>query len=132
LYQQALGISPEQPLASNDLAYATLESGGNVDVALALAQTARRGMPDSSSAADTLGWAYYQKGIYQSAIDQFQEALRLAEKTGVPDDATIHYHLGLAYQKANQTVLARQQLERALKISPNNADAKKALSELHS
>jgi len=27
-------------------------------------------------------------------------------------------------------VLARQQLERALKISPNNSDARKALSEL--
>jgi tetratricopeptide (TPR) repeat protein len=131
MYKQALSITPDQPLASNNLAYVTLETGGNVDIALALAQTARRGMPDSPIAADTLGWAYYQKGIYQTAIDQFQEALRLGEKSGSPDDATVHYHLGLAYQKANQNVLARQQLERALKISPNNAEAKKALSELH-
>jgi cellulose synthase operon protein C len=130
MYQQALNIQPDHPLASNNLAYVILETGGNVDVALAMAQTARRGMPDSPNAADTLGWAYYQKGIYQSAISQFQEALHLGEKRGEPDDAVIHYHLGMAYQKANQLTLARQQLEKAVKLSPNNADAKKALSEL--
>ena len=107
-----------------------LSQGGNVDVALAMAQRARRALPDWPNAADTLGWAYYQKGVYQSAISQFQEALRLGEKHGAPDDAVIHYHLGLAYQKANQSSLARQQLEKALKLSPNNADARKALSEL--
>jgi len=130
MYQQALSISPDHPLASNNLAYVILQQGGNVDVAMGMAQTARRGMPDSPNAADTLGWAYYQKGIYQSAIGQFQEALRLNEKRGAPDDADLHYHLGLAYQKTNQPGLARQQLEKALKLSPNNADARKALSDL--
>jgi len=132
LYQQALSISPDNPVASNNLAYVILQQGGNVDVALNMAQTARRGMPDNPNAADTLGWAYYQKGIYPSAISQFQEAIRLREKLGASDDGEIHYHLGLAYQKANQLALARQQLEKAVKLSPNNADARKALSELHS
>ena len=132
LYQQALGISPDHPLASNNLAYVILEQGGNVDVAMNMAQTARRGMPDSANAADTLGWAYYHKGIYQSAISQFQEALRLNGKNGAPDDAVLHYHLGLAYQKANQMSLARQQLEKAVKISPDYADARRALAELRS
>jgi tetratricopeptide (TPR) repeat protein len=130
MYQQALNIQHDNPLASNNLAYVMLQQGGNVDVALAMAQTARRGMPDSPNAADTLGWAYYQKGVYRSAIDMFQESLRLNEKKGGADDPTVHYHLGLAYQKANQPVLARQQLERALKISPNNSEARKALAEL--
>jgi tetratricopeptide (TPR) repeat protein len=131
MYQQALSIAPDHPLASNNLAYVILEQGGNVDVAMGLAQTARRGMPDSPNAADTLGWAYYHKGIYQSAIDQFREALRMSEKLGEPDDADLHYHLGLAYQKANQNALARQQLEKAVKLRPDDADARKALSELH-
>ncbi len=131
MYQQALIISPDHPLASNNLAYVILQQGGNIDVAMGLAQTARRGMPDSPNAADTLGWAYYQKGIYQSAISQFQEALRLGEKRGDPDDADIHFHLGLAYQKDNKAALARQQLEKAVKIDPKKDDARKALSELH-
>ena len=130
MYQKALEIQPNNPLASNNLAYVMLEQGGNVDVALAMAQTARRGMPDSSNAAATLGWAYFQKGVYQSALDLFQESLRLNEKRGANDDPTVHYHLGLAYQKLNQPAQARQQLERALKINPNNNDARKALSEL--
>jgi cellulose synthase operon protein C len=131
MYQQALSIQPNNPSASNNLAYLMLQQGGNLDVALAMAQTARRGMPDSPHAADTLGWAYYKKGVYRSAIDLFQESLRLREKQGGADDAEVHYHLGLAYQKANQPALARQQLERTLRIDPSYSDAKKALSELH-
>jgi cellulose synthase operon protein C len=130
MYQQALNIQPDNALASNNLAYLMLQQGGNVDVAFAMAQTARRGMPDSPAAADTLGWAYFQKGVYQSAIGLFQESLRLSEKQGDADDPMVHYHMGLAYQKANQPVQARQQMERVLKISPNNSDARKALSEL--
>jgi tetratricopeptide (TPR) repeat protein len=132
MYQQALSVSPDHPVASNNLAYVLLQQGGNVDVAMGMAQTARRGMPDSPNAADTLGWAYYRKGIYQSAISQFQEALRLNQRAGAPDDSVLHYHLGLAYQKANQPSLARQQLEKAVKLKPDNADARKALSELRS
>ena len=132
MYQQALSISPDQPLASNNLAYVLLEQGGNVDVAMGMAQTARRGMPNSPNAADTLGWAYYQKGVYQSAISQFQEALRLNERAGAPDDPVLHYHLGLAYKKMNQLSLARQQLEKTLKLKPDHADARKALAELRS
>ena len=132
MYQQALSLSPDNPLAANNLAYVLLEHGGNVDVAMGMAQTARRGMPNSPNAADTLGWAYYRKGIYQSAISQFQEALRLNERARAPDDPVLHYHLGLSYQKANQLSLARQQLEKVLKLDPNHADARKALSELRS
>jgi len=132
MYQKALSLSPDNPLASNNLAYVLLEQGGNVDVAMGMAQAARRGMPNSPNAADTLGWAYYHKGIYQSAISQFQEALRLNERAGAPDDSVLHYHLGLAYQKSNQLSLARQQLEKALKIKPDYAEARKALSDLRS
>ena len=134
-YQKALDLKPDNPLASNNLAYAMLQTGGNVDVALSLAQTARREMPDSPNAADTLGWVLYQKGAYRSAIDLFQEALKLGEKNKSPDNPTVHYHLGLAYQKTDQSGLAKQQLERVLKIDPNYLDAddvKKQLAQLKS
>lgn len=130
MYQQALVVSPNNALASNNLAYVLLEQGGNVDVAMNMAQTARRNAPNSPSFADTLGWAYYQKGIYQSAVDQFLEALRLNQKNGGPESATIHYHLGMAYEKLKQNALAREHLEKAVKLKPEYADARKALSEL--
>ena len=73
-----------------------------MDVALSWLRLGRRGMPDSPNAADTLGWVYFQKGAYKSAIDLFQEAIKLTEKNKTADDPTVHYHLGLAYQKDNQ------------------------------
>jgi tetratricopeptide (TPR) repeat protein len=129
-YQKALAINPENPVASNDLASVMLQSGGNLDVALALAQTARRGMPDSASVADTLGWIYYQKGAYHSAVDSLQEALRLGQQSNSPDNATLHYHLGMAYAKSGQATLARLQLQQMLKLNPNSSDAEDARKQL--
>ena len=134
-YQNALAIKPEDPMASNNLANVMVENGGNFDVALSLAQTARRGLPDSPEVADTLGWIYYQKGAYNSAISLLQEALRLQEKSKRPDNADIYYHLGLAYEKTDQPDRARQQFEHVLKINPNYsnaADVKKQLAQLKS
>lgn len=113
LYQKALQIEPDFALAANNLAYLQLAHGGNTDVALALAQTARRGMPESPNTADTLAWAYYNKGVYSSAVDLLREALVKA-----PQNPTYHYHIGLAYEKMNETALARQHLARVLQIDP--------------
>jgi len=134
-YQEALNLAPNDPVGSNNLANVMLHLGGNLDVAMALAQTARRGMPESPDAADTLGWVYYQQKAYQPAIDLFKEALRLAGKNKTPEDPGIHYHLGLAYQKINQPALAREHLEKVLKINPNYSDAddvRKQLAQLRS
>lgn len=128
LYRQALGIDPNYAIAANDLAYAMLEHGGNTDAALSLAQTARRGLPDSPGAADTLAWAYYQKGVYQSAIDLLEGAVKK-----VPNDPSFHYHLGLAYEKVKDKSRAKQHLERALALDPKFVhadDIRKALAEL--
>ncbi len=130
MYQKVLEIRPGNPVASNNLAYIMLQTGGNPDVALALAQTARRGMVDSPNAADTLGWVYYQKGAFKAAIDLFQEALRLQQKGRTPDNPTIHYHLALAYEKVRQPALAKEQFQRVLKISPNYSDAAAVEKEL--
>jgi len=133
MYQKALDLSPDNALAANNLASVLLKQGGNLDAAMSLAQTARRGMPDSPDAADTLGWVYYQKGLYPSAIDLFEQALSLAGNNRNFDAVTTHYHLGLAYQKSGKNALARQQFEHVLSVDPNYADAgdvKKQLAQL--
>src|SRR6202041_2325717 len=115
------------PVAANNLAYLMLEHGGNVNVALTLAQTARKGMPNAPSSADTLGWAYYQQGAYSSAIDTLQEAVKED-----PKDANFHYHLGMAYQKTNNPAMAKEQFEDRLRINPNYSqadDIRKALNQ---
>jgi tetratricopeptide (TPR) repeat protein len=112
-----------------------LETGGNADIALPLAQTARRGLPELSNVADTLGWAFYQKGVYSSAITMFEEALKLSAKNKEPENPLYHYHLALAYAKADKPALAKEQLQRILKIDPKYSgadDVKKQLAQLKS
>jgi len=118
MYKKAMEVAPDYPVAANNLAYLMLSHGGNSDVALSLAQTARRGMPDSTNTADTLAFAYIQKGAYASAVDLLQDAIKKA-----PGNATYEYHLGVAYQKQNQPAKARQHLQRALQLDPKFRDA---------
>jgi len=128
LYEQALQVSPDNPIAANNLAYILLEHGGDEDTALSLAQVARRGLPKNPNTADTLAWAYYRKGAYTLAIGLLQEALK-----DVSQNATYHYHLGLAYQRVNNPDKARQHLRRALELQPGfdkADDARRALAEL--
>ena len=113
-FQKALQVQPDYPVAANNLAYQMLEHGGNVNVALSLAQTARRGLPDLPNSADTLGWAYYYQGAYSSAVSTLQEAVNAN-----PQNPTYHYHLGMAYEKSDNYAMARKELEDTLKISPN-------------
>jgi cellulose synthase operon protein C len=127
LYQKAMDLRPDFPLAANNLAYLMIEHDGNKDVALTLAQTARRGLPNLPNTADTLAWAYYSKGVYNSAIDLLQEAVKQS-----PNDATFRYHLGMAYAKNNDLAHAREELQKALKLDTNgskSSDIKKALAE---
>jgi tetratricopeptide (TPR) repeat protein len=97
-----------------------LQQGGNVDVAFAMAQTARKNLPDNANTADTLGWAFYHKQVYTSAINLFKEAVKKE-----PDNALFNYHLGLAYAKSGQAALAKQQLDRVVRIKPNFPDVDK-------
>jgi len=120
-YKKALQIQPEQPVAANNLAYLMVENGQNTDVALSLAQIARRAMPESSSTADTLAWVYYQKGNYSSARDLLEDALKTA-----PNNASIHYHLGMTYSKLSKSTDAATHLKKAAALAPNTQTAKDA------
>ncbi|MGA9505292.1 MAG: tetratricopeptide repeat protein, partial [Terriglobales bacterium] len=63
---------------------------------------------------DTLGWAFYHKHVYTSAINLFKEAVQKD-----PSNPLYNFHLGLAYAKSGQAALARQQLDRVVRIKPN-------------
>jgi tetratricopeptide (TPR) repeat protein len=117
-YHKVLQIQPENPLAANNLAFLMLEHGENPDVALTLAQTARSGMPNVPTTADTLGWAYYKKGAYRTAINLLEDAVQKD-----PNNASFHYHLGLAYSKVDEQAKADAQLQKALQLDPKSTHA---------
>jgi Flp pilus assembly protein TadD len=118
LYQKALSIQPDNPQAANNLAYLLLEHNGSVNLALTLAQAARRGMPNSPNTADTLGWAYYHNGAYSVAQSLLEEAVKKAS-----DNPAYRYHLGVTYQKLNDNARARAQFEKVISLKPGSAIA---------
>jgi tetratricopeptide (TPR) repeat protein len=126
-YEAALKINPKFAPAANNLAWQLADRGGNIDVALSLAQTAKEGNPSDPSISDTLGWIYYKKNAYLKAIGLLKESLENLGETPV-----IHYHLGMAYYKNGEKDLAKKELNKALQLSkdfPGSEEAKKTLSE---
>jgi len=121
MYERALDIDAAAPVAANNLAWLHANTDGNLDVALQLAQTATRKLPDSAEVSDTLGWIYYQKNMTDQAIPAFEQSASL-----VPGNAEFQFHLGLAYLKAGRQQPAKQALARALHLDPNFAGADEA------
>ena len=127
-YRKALNINSDFTPAANNLAFLLAEQRKNLDEALNLAQKAKEKLNDDPSVMDTLGWIYYKKGLYDSAMSEFKDSL---EK--IPENASVHYHLGLTYYKKGEKELAKTELEKALSLDDkfNGAEeARKILSNL--
>jgi tetratricopeptide (TPR) repeat protein len=96
-YRRALEIDPDAPVAANNLAWLYVNSGASLDVALQLAQTAARKLPETPEVNDTLGWIYYRKNMLPQAIQAFERAVAKQ-----PGRAEFQSHLRLANLKAGR------------------------------
>jgi Flp pilus assembly protein TadD len=127
-YEEVLQIDGRAPVAANNLAWMYAEGGGNLDVALQLAQTAKEQLPDTPEVNDTLGFVYLKKDLANLAIPPLQAAV---EKD--PQNPSYRYRLGLAYVRTGNKDAARRELQQALKLRPDfpeAADARRTLAEL--
>ena len=72
--------------------------------------------PENADFLDTLGWVYYRKGIYLTAVTNLKAAV--AKKP----TAEFQYHLALtAYGKAGNQEKAQENLKAALQLDPKLA-----------
>jgi tetratricopeptide (TPR) repeat protein len=126
-FERVLRIDPEAAVAANNLAWIYAERGGNLDVALHLAQTAQKRLPGIAQVNHTLGYIYYKKELVSLAIRTFKLS---AEND--PGNPLYQYHLGLAYAKAGETTNAKQSLSRALAVKSDFAGAQEARDLLRS
>jgi tetratricopeptide (TPR) repeat protein len=124
-YEQAIAIDERAAVASNNLAWFYLEDGGNLDLALQLAQSARNVLPDSPEVADTLGWIYFKKGLTDQAVRALKETVGRQ-----PERADFNYHLGLALARNGDIRSARETLEKALRLDPKSSEAQEARTVL--
>ena len=127
-YRKALSANAEFAPAANNLAYLLADQDRNLDEALSLAQKVKEKIPENPFAMDTLGWAYYKKGLYDFAIAEFSDAL---EKTA--DQPMIHYHLAMAYHKKGENEKAKGHFKKALDLNATfeaAGEARRMLAEI--
>jgi tetratricopeptide (TPR) repeat protein len=110
-FERVLQLDSTAAVAANNLAWIYSESGGNLDVALQLAQTAKTSLPDQPEVDDTLGWIYYRKDLLSLAVTTLKRSVDRD-----PKNPLAQYHLGLAYYKTGDRVRAKQALEAALRL----------------
>jgi len=118
-YRKALNLDARNARALNNLAYLLLD-GKQPDEALKYAQQAKQLDPDNAAVDDTLGWTYYQKGIYSLAVTHLQSAVSREVS------ARRQYHLAMACLKAGDASQGRRALETALKLDPKLPEAQEA------
>ena len=127
-YRAALEINPEFVPAANNLAYNLAEQDKDIDEALQFARLAKEKLPEDPNVMDTLGWVYYKKGLYDSAIGEFSDSL---VKLG--ENPVVNYHLGMAYYKKGENEKAKEYLENSLSLQadfPGSDEARQVLAEL--
>jgi tetratricopeptide (TPR) repeat protein len=126
-YERILQVDPTAAVAANNLAWMYAETGGNLDVALQLAKTAKAKLPKSPEVSDTLGWIYYRKGLFSLAIVELEESV-----TRSPSNPLFQFHLGMTYAKNGDRDRARKALETALRLKSDFEGAGEARSLLAS
>jgi tetratricopeptide (TPR) repeat protein len=114
IFEQILKISPDHPVALNNLAYIKAEKGVDLEEAMGMAQRARQKAPNSPEIADTLGWIYIKKNLSEEAVRVFQDLV-----TKQPDSPTFHYHYGMALLQKGDKPSSKRELLEALKDHPS-------------
>ncbi|MDQ3130621.1 MAG: tetratricopeptide repeat protein [Acidobacteriota bacterium] len=122
-YRKALEITPDAPIAANNLAWLLAENQGNLDEALMLAQKSVSQIQNSAGFYDTLGWIYYKKGLYTPAVEQLKKAVALDEaesqKAGKAGNSAYRLRLGTALASAGDKLSARREVENSLQNAGN-------------
>lgn len=127
-YQKVLQLQPEDAAAKNNLAWDYSEHGGNIEVALRLAQEASRSKPDDPEISDTLGWVYIRMNTPETAVSVLKGSV---DKK--PNNPEYSYHLGIAYLRSGRIAEARHYLQAALNEPnfPQADDARKMLGSIN-
>jgi tetratricopeptide (TPR) repeat protein len=119
-YRKVLELDPKNLTALNNLAYHLANDTQQFDEALKVAQQAKEIAPKDPTVDDTIGWAYYNKGLYDTAVKYFEASV------ATQPNARRQYHLAMAYFKAGSRLRALAVLTAARKMDPTLPEAEVA------
>jgi putative PEP-CTERM system TPR-repeat lipoprotein len=120
-YRKAIAEDPKNAVALNNIAYLLADDPKHLDEALGYAKAALA-LASSPNLHGTLGWIYYRKGEYKSAVGYLEQAV------AADGGAVYRYHLAMAYFKEGEAARARTVLKAALAIDPKLPEAQMALA----
>ena len=121
-FRQCLALDPDNAEVNNYLGYMYAENGEMLDEALAMIKKALGVDPNNGAYIDSLGWAYFQKGMLDEALRELERAAAL-----IDDDPTVRDHLGDVYYKAGETDKAIAEWEKALQMEPEQEGLKTSI-----
>ena len=109
-YRAVLELDASNLFALNNLAYSLVVA--DPDEASKLAQRAAELAPDNAAVQDTLGWVYYRKGNYTTALPYLKAAV-----TKEPTPRR-EFHLAVCYLKSGNKDLGEKLLQKAIREDP--------------
>lgn len=110
----ALQAHPENPILLNHLGYLWVDSGRRVDQGAEMIARAHAADPENGNIQDSLGWAQYRQGQYETAVVTLEGAVAKE-----PANAEINDHLGDAYWQVGRRREAGWQWNRVLTLDPD-------------
>ncbi|MBJ7486614.1 tetratricopeptide repeat protein, partial [Brevundimonas sp.] len=112
--QAALADQPDQPAFLNYLGYLWVDNGTRVEEGAALIARAHAADPEDGNIQDSLGWAQFRQGQFETAVQTLEEAV-----SKEPANAEINDHLGDAYWRVGRRREAGWQWNRVLTLDPD-------------
>jgi tetratricopeptide (TPR) repeat protein len=122
--QELLKKDPEHAAAHNYLGYMYAERGIKLEEAEAHIKKALEIKPDDGYYLDSLGWVYFQQGLYQKALETLLRANELVANEGV-----ILEHIADTYDALDQEEKAFEFYERASKAKLEDRDRKRVMDK---
>ena len=129
---RAMEVAPDYAEGYNFLGYLYAERGIKLDRAVEYIEKAMQLQPNDPNITDSLGWAFYQKGETQQAIEYLEKAVSLLAEKDRYGSSVILEHLGDAYHKAGRIEDSRKMWQKAAEGLPNSETAREKLSSLSS
>jgi tetratricopeptide (TPR) repeat protein len=117
IYRKILEIAPNNVAALNNLSVRLCENPATVQEAMELAIKVQELAPDNPAVNDTIGWAYYNKGVYKTALNY------LVRAAAHDKSARVQYHLAMAYFKLGDKTQGTASLLAAQKLDPGLPEA---------
>ena len=121
----ALQKKPDDASTLNYLGYLWIDTGTRIAEGAEMVARAHAADPENGNIQDSLGWAQYRQGQYDTAVQTLEAAV-----AKLPANPEINDHLGDAYWQVGRRREAQFQWARVLTLDPSEEQASRAQRKL--